>query len=57
MLILQRYIGQSIIIKDDIKISILGINGKQVRVGIHAPKDVTVHRNEVYERIKEENLK
>jgi len=54
MLILSRQIGSSIVIGDDIKVSVLGINGKQVRLGIEAPISVSVHRNEVYERIQNE---
>ena len=55
MLILQRNIGESLMIGDDIKITILGGNkGQQVRVGIDAPKDVSVHREEMYERIQDE---
>ncbi len=58
MLILARQIGSTIVIGDDIRVSVLGINGKQVRLGIDAPISVSVHRNEVYERIQNElNLK
>ena len=52
MLILSRRINENLIIGDDIVISILGINRGQVRIGITAPKDVPVHREEVYDRIK-----
>ena len=51
MLILTRKIGQSLIIGDDIKITILADNYGQIKIGIDAPRDVTVHREEVYERI------
>lgn len=54
MLVLTRRIGSSIFIGEDIKITILGINGKQVRVGIAAPNNVTVHREEIYNKIKKE---
>jgi carbon storage regulator len=54
MLVLTRRIGSSIFIGEDIRITILGINGKQVRVGISAPNSVTVHREEIYNKIKKE---
>jgi len=54
MLILSRQIGSTIVIGEDIRVSVLGINGKQVRLGIDAPISVSVHRNEVYERIQNE---
>ena len=52
MLILTRKIGESLIIGDDVKIQILGINGNQIRVGIAAPSTVKVHREEIYLRIQ-----
>ncbi len=55
MLILTRKIGESIVIGDDIKITVVNIEGSQVRLGINAPRSIAVHREEVYERIVEEN--
>ena len=54
MLILTRRISESIIIGDDVKITVLGVKGNQVRIGIDAPKNVSVHREEIYDRIKNE---
>lgn len=54
MLVLSRRLDETLIIGDDIKITVLGISGNQVRLGIAAPKEVSVHREEVYLRIKEE---
>ena len=55
MLILTRKIGECITIGDQIKVYVVGIKGKQVRLGIEAPSDEKVHREEIYERIAEEN--
>lgn len=52
MLVLTRKVGESLIIADDIKITICAVNNSQIRVGIQAPKDVEIHREEIYERIK-----
>ncbi len=57
MLILTRKLGESITIGDSIKVSVLGIRGRQVRLGIDAPSDVVVHREEIYVKIQEENRK
>ena len=54
MLILTRRVGETVMIGDDVTITVLGVKGNQVRVGINAPKDVAVHREEIYERIKRE---
>ena len=54
MLILTRKDGQSLKINDDITVTVLGVSGNQVRIGVNAPKDVSVHREEVYERIQAE---
>jgi len=57
MLILTRKLGESITIGDNIKVTVLGIYGRQVRLGVEAPADVIVHREEVYLKIQEENRK
>lgn len=57
MLILTRRIGESLNIDDEIKITLLGIKGNQVRIGIDAPKHVEVHREEIYDKIKRETRK
>lgn len=55
MLILTRKVGESVAIGDDIQISVVEIKGTQVKLGIRAPRDVTVHREEIYLKIQEEN--
>ena len=55
MLILTRRIGEAVVIGDDVKLTVLGVRGNQVRLGIDAPKDVSVHREEIYNRITQEN--
>lgn len=52
MLILTRRIGESVVIGDDVHITVLGVKGNQVRIGVNAPKDVSVHREEIYQRIQ-----
>ena len=54
MLILTRRVGETVMIGDDIAVTVLGVKGNQVRVGVNAPKEVSVHREEIYERIKRE---
>jgi len=56
MLILTRKLGESIAIGDNIKITVLDFNGKQLRIGIEAPRNVPVHRGEIYKVIQEQNL-
>ena len=54
MLILTRRVGESIIVGDNVTITVLGIKGNQIRLGVNAPKEVSVHREEIYQRIKQE---
>ena len=54
MLILTRRVVESLMIGDNVDITVLGIRGNQVRIGINAPKDVSVHREEIYDRIQDE---
>ena len=52
MLILTRRVGESVVIGEDVTVTVLGVKGNQVRIGINAPKNVSVHREEIFERIK-----
>jgi len=54
MLILTRRVGEAVVINEEVTVTILGVKGNQVRVGVNAPKSVSVHREEIYERIKNE---
>ena len=54
MLILTRRVGETVMIGNEITVTVLGVKGNQVRVGVNAPKEVAVHREEIYERIKRE---
>ena len=54
MLILTRRVGETVMIGNDVTVTVLGVKGNQVRIGINAPKSVAVHREEIFERIKRE---
>ena len=54
MLILTRRVGETLMIGDEVTVTVLGVKGNQVRIGVNAPRDVSVHREEIYDRIKNE---
>lgn len=54
MLILSRRVGEAVVIDEEVTVTILGVKGNQVRIGVNAPKEVSVHREEVFERIKQQ---
>ena len=54
MLILTRRVGETLMIGNDVTVTVLGVKGNQVRIGINAPKNIAVHREEIYERVKRE---
>jgi carbon storage regulator len=56
MLILTRRVGETVVIGNDVTVTVLGVKGNQVRLGVNAPREVAVHREEIFERIKREQV-
>lgn len=56
MLILTRRVGETLMVGDEVTVTVLGVKGNQVRIGVNAPREVAVHREEIYERIRHEKI-
>lgn len=57
MLILTRRVGETLVIGDDITVTVLGVKGSQIRIGVNAPKKISIHREEIYQRIQNEKTR